>query len=175
MTNSSQTSSFKGKSRGILCPILATNPGRDPNVVPEDNHIYRNDTGELDQIPFIWEGISLPCHSYYDVLTIILSILWRARIGATRQSHHLVLLIILAKFMTVVAGDKAKTIAPNLVSTMFTDEVINADGLNIIMGATIPTHKFLQEEIRQNRLHESWDRWPCGQCAETVALVLLKR
>lgn len=141
------------------------------------------------RIEFEWEGVNLPCHSYYDVVASILSILGRSPTGATRHNHHLALLIVLAKFLTVVAGDRAKTHAPNLVSIMFTDEETDADGLNIIMGATIPKHPTLKVKIRQMRYiflteegvfallgrDESWEKWLCGQCAETFALVLLKR
>ncbi len=176
-------------SRDIIPSVAASNPGRDPKLNPNDNHICMTDIRKLDQVLFDWEGVSLPCHSYYDVLAAVLSILGRAPTGATRQNHHLALLIVLAKFLAVVAGDRAKTLAPNQVSIMFTDEEIKADGLNIIIGATIPKHQGLKEAIRRRRyifLEEmglfnllgsdrSWDSWLCGQCAETFALVLLKR
>ena len=143
----------------------------------------------LDRIDFEWEGVKLPCHSYYDVLITVLSILGRAPIGATRHNHHLALLIIIARFIIVVAGEQAKTLAPNLVSIMFLDEEVDPDGLNIVMGATIPQSDDFKEVIRKRRytflveegffallgVYESWDRWLCGQCAETFALVLLKR
>ena len=134
-------------------------------------------------------GVNLPCHSYYNIIASILSILSRAPIGATRHNHHLALLIVLAKFLIVVAGDRAKTHAPNLVSIMFADEETDADCLNIIMGPTIPRHPTLKDKSRQMRytflvqegfftlrgLSNCWDRWLCGQFAETFALVLLKR
>ena len=174
---------------GIIPSVAASNPGRDPKLDQKDNHICKTETEELDQIPFDWEGVILPCHSYYDVLAAVWSILGRAPLGATRHNHYLALLIVLAKFLVVVAGDRAKTLAPNLVSIMFTDEEINADGLNIIMGATIPMHRDHKEAIRRERYvflekvglfdllgsERSWDSWMCGQCAETFALVLLKR
>ena len=71
---------------------------------------------------FEWEGIRLPCHSYYDVLARVLSVLGRASTGATRHNHHLALFIILANSFTVVAGGSAKVTAPYLVSVMFTNE-----------------------------------------------------
>lgn len=108
--------------------------------------------------------------------------------GATRQNHHLAFLIILAKFFIVIAGDKARSLAPSPVSIMFTDEETDVEGLNIIRGATLPKHKTFKEEIRLSRYdvlaaagfallgkNKSWDRWLCGHCAETFTLVLLKR
>lgn len=172
----------------ISC-ITASDPIRDPNLILKDNHICQKEAQKLDPILLEWEGVNLPCHSYYDVLVIVLSILGRAPNEATRHNHHLALLIVLAKFVMVVAGKNAKSVAPNLVSIMFIDEEIEADGLNVIMGATIPKHDKLKEKIRQKRyiflveeggyallgMDKSWYKWLCGQCAETFALVLLKR
>lgn len=168
---------------------MPANQDRDPDIISEDNHIFKNKAGGPNRIDFEWEGVSLPCHSYYDVLTSVVSVLGRAPTGATRHNHHLALLIVLANFLIVLAGERAKTLAPNLVSIMFTNEEIDAGGLNIIMGATIPMHKALKEAIRRRRyilldqegfftlrgIDESWEKWLCGQCAETFALVLLKR
>ena len=155
----------------------------------EDKHLCQSEEKELDRIDFQWEGITLPCHSYYDVLATVLSILGQATTGATRHNYHLALLIILARFFIVVAGDRAKVIAPNLVSIMFTDEAIDEDDLNVIMGATIPMYKKLKNAIREKRcdflvkeggftlrdMSASGCNWLYGQCAETFALVLLKR
>ena len=69
----------------------------------KDNHICQKEAQGLDQILLEWEGVSLPCHSYYDVLVIVLSILGMAPTGANRHNHHLGLLIILAKFVILVA------------------------------------------------------------------------
>ena len=166
----------------------AFDPDRDPDLHAEDNHVCKYNKG-LDLIDFEWEGVKLPCYSYYDVLITVLSVLGRAPTGATRHNHHLALLIVIARFVIVVAGEQAKTLAPNLVSIMFTDEEVDPDDLNVIMGATIPKQDELKEEIRRRRytfleeeglfallgMDKSWDKWMCGQCAETFALVLLKR
>ena len=168
---------------------MVSDPLRDPNLNEIDNHIFQSEAKLLDLVLLEWEAVSLICHSYYDVMVIVLSILGRAPMGATRHNHHLALLIILAKFVMVTGGEHAKTTAPNLVSILFIDEEIDADGLNIIMGATIPMHDILKEEIRKKRytflveeggfelpgMFVSCGKWFWGQCAEIFALVLLRR
>lgn len=172
-----------------MSSVPVFNLDRDPKSIPKNNHILISENNKLDRIEFDWEGVSLPCHSFYDVLATVLSILGAASTGNARHSHHLALLIILAKFLTVIAGNQAKTLAPRGVSIMFTNEAVNPDGLNIIMGASIPAHDALKDVIRQSRykllaqegsfallgMYKAWYKWPCGQCAETFALVLLKR
>ena len=109
--------------------------------------------GIMFQFLTVRVGVNLPCHSYYDVVASTRSILGRRPIGATRHNHHLALLIVLAKFLIVVAGDGAKTHAPNLVSIMFADEETDVDGLNIIMGPTNPEASNSQGQIPANEIH----------------------
>lgn len=76
-----------------------------------------------------------------------------------------------------------------------TERLEESHGLNVLLGATIPMHKTFKNQIREKRydfLDEEGNfclpgrqgrwwfdgkrtKWPCGQCAETFALVLLQR
>ena len=174
---------------GVVYVLCRSNPNRHPRLVLKSNHIFKNEADKLLESPFEWENVNLPCHSDYDTLPTILSMLGRAPTGATRHNHHLALLLVLAKFIIVIAGHKASSLAPNVVSIMFFDEEVEEDCLNIIMGSTIPILKNLNKRIRDSRynflanvgsfsllgMNASWDKWLCGHCAETFGLVLLRR
>ena len=80
------------------------------------------DKTRLDPIDINWESVHLKCHSQYEVLGLVLSILGRAPPGATRHDHHLPLLILCVRFVLLAAGEKPKRSAPSLVSIMFTDD-----------------------------------------------------
>lgn len=181
-------------------------PGERADSEDKTNHIFTPDGKVLDPKPFHWERVDLPCCSQYDLLKLVLSTLGRAPPGADRRNHHLALLIVCTKFLILAAGEKPKRDAPGLVSIMFVDDesespieptggLEESQGLNVIVGATIPMHKTFKNKIRQKRyvfLDEEGNfclpgfdgrwwfcgkraKWPCGQCAETFALVLLKR
>ena len=122
----------------------------------------KDEDTRLDPIDIDWEGVALKCHSQYEILGLVLSILGRAPPEATRRSHHLPLLILCVKFVILAAGESPKNSAPTLVSIMFTEddgdfkvqvacsppepadqevlgEIADKDSpdLNVVMGTTI--------------------------------------
>ena len=80
------------------------------------------DKRQVDPFDVDWESVRLRCHSQYELLGLVLSILGRAPPGATRRNHHLPLLVLCVRFVILAAGDKPKKSAPTLVSIMFTDD-----------------------------------------------------
>lgn len=121
------------------------------------------DERQLDPFDVNWESVRLRCHSQYELLGLVLSILGRAPLGASRRDHHLPLLILCVRFIILAAGNKPKSSAPYLVSIMFTEDdgdfkvqvacdvpqcpgledlldgktITDGPGLNVIMGSTI--------------------------------------
>lgn len=80
------------------------------------------DKKDLDPVDINWEGVVLKCHSQYEILGLVLSILGRAPPEATRRNHHLPLLILCVRFVILAAGEQPKIDAPTSVSIMFTDD-----------------------------------------------------
>ncbi len=122
----------------------------------------------LDPVDIVWEGVTLQCHSQYELLGLVLSILGRAPPGATRRNHHLPLLILCVNFVILAAGKQAKKSAPSLVSIMFTDDdgdfkvqmtcnspelTPNGPDLNVVMGSIILQGKpdLPKESIEETR------------------------
>lgn len=101
----------------------------------------KDEDRQLDPTDIDWEGVALKCHSQYEVLGLVLSILGRAPPEATRRSHHLPLLILCVKFIILVAGESPKNSAPTLVSIMFTED----DGNFKVQVACSPPERADQE------------------------------
>ena len=98
----------------------------------------------FDPIDIKWESVHLKCHSQYEVLGLVLSILGRAPCEATRSNHHLPLLILYAKFVILAAGNKPKKSAPHLVSIMFTED----DGdLKLQVAVNLPVCPELEDPV----------------------------